>query len=45
VVITVGDPIAVQRDAEPSRERAQATAERILVSVKALEKRAMAKCG
>jgi 1-acyl-sn-glycerol-3-phosphate acyltransferase len=36
VRVTVGDPIAVEPDPEPTRERSQATAERVLDAVKAL---------
>jgi 1-acyl-sn-glycerol-3-phosphate acyltransferase len=39
VTVTVGTPIVVEHDGDPSRERSQATAEQVLDAIKALEPR------
>ncbi|MEA2172179.1 MAG: glycerol-3-phosphate dehydrogenase [Solirubrobacteraceae bacterium] len=39
VIITVGDPIAVEPDPEPTRERSLATAQRVLAAIESLEPR------
>ncbi len=36
VVVTVGEPIVVEADPEPTRERSQATAERVLAAIEGL---------
>ncbi len=43
ITVTVGPPIVVEQDDEPSRERAQATAEQVLAAIKQLEPRPAAR--
>jgi 1-acyl-sn-glycerol-3-phosphate acyltransferase len=42
VTVTVGEPIHVEHDPDPSRERSQATADRVLAAIRALDPEA---CG